>query len=228
MGFQIWAIIILIPGMRDKRKLPRKGNPTFAFVVDGKCESWYLSMIRTHEKSLKIDLKPELPQKKKIKDLYEKVRELLESEYDKVFWIVDFDSLNKEQREAKKGDNPIERFYRYYSALQNDERAVVIINNPCFEFWILLHYSFTSKFYENYEQILPVIQKYLPDYEKTEKFYKKPNNDIYTRLKPCLIDAIKHAGKLGDFNISKSRTGISEMHKFFESDIVYRQIIGNP
>lgn len=51
--------------MRKSRKIVKHSVPTFAFVVDGETEIWYLYMLKRNEQPLKINIKPELPQKKK-------------------------------------------------------------------------------------------------------------------------------------------------------------------
>lgn len=75
--------------MRTKRNTPKR-KPRYAFIVEGECEFWYIQMLKRNERSLRVDLKPEIPQKKKLKDQYKKVIES-SKEYDKVFWIIDFD-----------------------------------------------------------------------------------------------------------------------------------------
>jgi len=85
--------------MRTKRNTPKR-KPRYAFIVEGECEFWYIQMLKRNERSLRVDLKPEIPQKKKLKDQYKKVIDSTK-EYDKVFWIIDFDVLIKESRENK-------------------------------------------------------------------------------------------------------------------------------
>ena len=66
----------------------RKKIPTFAFVVDGQTEIWYLQMFRKNEqkdKGIKINIKPEIPQKKKLEDQFATVCKQANSEYDRVF-----------------------------------------------------------------------------------------------------------------------------------------------
>ncbi len=87
--------------MRIKRNTP-KTKPRYAFIVEGECEFWYIQMLKRNEPSLRVDLKPEIPQKKKLKDLFKKVVDS-SNEYDKVFWIIDFDVLIKESKEIQKG-----------------------------------------------------------------------------------------------------------------------------
>ncbi len=78
--------------MRKSRTIPIKSKPKFAFVVDGECEFWYIQMLKRNERQINVDLKPEIPQRKKLSELYQKVIDL-SKDYDKVFWIIDFDAL---------------------------------------------------------------------------------------------------------------------------------------
>ena len=205
--------------MRKTRAIQPKGKQKFAFVVDGECEFWYIHMLRRNEKSINIDLKPEIPQKKKLADQFKKVVEL-SADYDKVFWIIDFDTTTKETREAKKGVKPvIQEFKEYCDEINNSyENVLVIINNPCLEYWILLHFESTSKYYETCAGVTKQLKKHLPDYNKSQTYYTKQNNDIYLRLKPLLPKAIINAERLEKFDFQNPDTGISEMHLFFNTE----------
>ncbi|MCH7408176.1 RloB family protein [Belliella sp. DSM 111904] len=89
--------------MRQSRKIRIQSSPTFAFVVDGETEIWYLQMLKRNERQLRLNIKPEIPNKKSIQDQFELVENLAESEYSKVFWIIDLDTIIKESRETRKG-----------------------------------------------------------------------------------------------------------------------------
>jgi len=89
--------------MRQSRRIPIIVKPKYAIVVDGETEFWYIQMLKRNEKLISVDLKPEIPQRKKLSEQYAKVLEL-SKDYDKVYWIIDFDVINKETREAKKGE----------------------------------------------------------------------------------------------------------------------------
>ena len=49
--------------------------------------------------------------------------------------------------------------------------------NPCTEFWFLLHFlpNVVCRRYESYEQLLPELQKYMPGYEKTKRYFIRTN-----------------------------------------------------
>jgi hypothetical protein len=205
--------------MRRSRAVPLKGKPKFAFVVDGECEFWYFQMLKRNERAISVDLKPEIPQKKKLSDQFDKTVELSKY-YDKVFWIVDFDVINSETRLAPKGTKTaIVEFKNYCDAINKKHKnIIVIINNPCLEYWFLLHYEASSKYFESCEDVTKQLKKHLPEYSKTKFFYTKQDNDIYLKLKPRLINAIINAGNLDQFNFQNPHTGMSQMPLFFETE----------
>lgn len=203
--------------MRTKRNTPKR-KPRYAFIVEGECEFWYIQMLKRNERSLRVDLKPEIPQKKKLKDQFKKVIES-SKEYDKVFWIIDFDVLIKESREIKKGaKTPIQFLKECVQKISSKYNNIeVIINNPCVEFWILLHFDSTGKFFTTCENVTKELKKHLPDYEKTEKYYTKQNDDIYKKLKPNLKAAIDNTKKVNSFDFNNPETGTCQMQTIFET-----------
>lgn len=211
--------------MREIKSIPKKGNPKFAFVVDGQCEYWYIQMLKRNERSISVDLKPEIPQKKKLIDQFKKVIEL-SNDYDKVFWIIDFDVINSETRLAKKGTKKaIQEFKEYCDEINKSyENITVIINNPCLEYWILLHFEATSRFYETCDEVSKQLKKHLPEYNKSQSYYTKQDNDIYLRLKPFLSKAISNAERLGKFDFHNPDSGMSEMQLFFNSEQIKKII----
>jgi hypothetical protein len=148
--------------MRVKKATPKIGK-RFAFVVDGQCESWYIQMLKRNEKSINIALEPKIPQNKKLADQYNDVISL-SRDYDKVFWIIDFDVINDETRKAKKGSKTaIQEFKEYFEKIEkiNKRAAIqnifVIINNPGLEFWFLLHFEMTSKYYNTCDDAITIV-----------------------------------------------------------------------
>ncbi len=207
---------------RQKNKIPRRlqGKPCFAFVVDGQCEYWYIQMLRQHEKGMGIDLKPELPVKESLQKQYERVIGLAENEeYNKIFWILDLDVILKESEETPKGKEKatgtLEKLCKAIT-IAYPTKVVIIMNTPCLEFWYLLHYQQTTRYYPSCEQLWAPLQKHLPGYEKTEKFYKRQGRDIYQLLRPNLESALANAQITGAFDFQNPKKGLSEMHRLFQ------------
>jgi hypothetical protein len=203
--------------MRKVRSTRIQSKTTFAVVVDGDCEVWYLQMLKRNERSIAITIEPKIPHRKKLSEQYEIILNL-SKDYTKVFWIVDFDVISNETKKSKKGSRTVlEEFGDYRKSIkEKHNNIIVIVNNPCLEFWLLLHFETTSKLFTDCNKAERQLKKYLKDYEKTQKYYTKENHDIYLKLKPNLKNALKNAKRLGLFNIKDSDKAIAEMQLFFE------------
>lgn len=205
--------------MRKNRAVPLRSKPTFAVVVDGDCEVWYLQMLKRNERSIFVNIEPKIPQRKRLSEQYKNVIKL-SKEYTKVFWIIDFDVIASETKSAKAGSKTaIQSFLKYKKTIaEKYTNIVVIVNNPCLEFWLLLHFDATSKYFDTCEGAEKQLKKHLKDYEKTQKYYTKQGNDIYLKLKPNLADALKNAKDLKLFDTKNPNKGMSEMQLFFEAN----------
>lgn len=67
----------------------------------------------------------------------------------------------------------------------------VIESTPCFEFWYLLHYRYTTRSFSNSKSVIRELKKYIPNYDKSESIY----SDIRDKTK----DAIENAHKLEEY-----------------------------
>lgn len=58
----------------------------------------------------------------------------------------------------------------------------IAISNPCFEFWYLLHFRYTTAHFRDYNAVLDALRPFLPDYEK--------NSDVFEKLAAQLPTAL--------------------------------------
>lgn len=204
---------------KPKIKVP-KTNPAFAVVVDGETEVWYLSMLKRNEPNIRVSIKPEIPNNKSVEEQYNLVCDLSGKEFTKVFWIIDLDTVIKEENEAPKGKkSPLKSFEEYRTDLhENYENIFVIVNNPCLEFWFLLHFEKTSKYFNTCSSVETELKKHLRNYEKTQKFFTKQNDDIYLKLKPKLKTALQNATAIGNFDNKNPKKAMCEMELLFQSE----------
>lgn len=203
--------------MGNRKSFFSKGRKTFAIVGDGDCEKWYFQLLKDKEQ-LTINILPQLLKKASLAKQYEYVKELAKT-YDKVFWIVDYDVIERESKECKKGEEKRSvEFVRYYKELSTLKNVEIFVVNTCFEYWLLLHFKYSKKNYKDCDETGKDLKKEFPTYEKTEKFYKKNNADIYTSLKLKLSVAIKNAAALGDFDFQNPNAPVCEIHKLFDKD----------
>lgn len=204
--------------MRKSRAIPIKGKPKCAILVDGETETWYFNMLKRNERSIPVDLKPELPQKKCIKEQYEKVL-ALSKDYDKVYWVVDLDVVLKNSREVAAGKiSDLQLLKGYKAKLESDKKKKieVVINNPCLEYWFLLHFEYTNRVFNNCGEAERLLKRHMPNYGKTQVYFTKTNSDIYLQLRPHLATAIANAKRLPAFDIDNPTPGMTQLHKIFE------------
>lgn len=204
--------------MRKPKSLPFKSKSTFAIVVDGECEVWYFQMLKRNERLLTVNIEPRIPHRKKLSEQYKSVLNFA-NDYTKVFWIIDFDVILSETKKCKKGDkSALQEFLEYKKVIsKNHDNIVVIINNPCLEFWLLLHFEKKSKPFNNCSSVENRLKTHLKDYEKTRNYYTKQNHDIYLKLKSKLNDALSNSKTINTFNSSNPEQSICEMHLLFET-----------
>ena len=147
-----------------RNKQYRKSKKVYAIVVDGQTEVWYFQLLKKHEKLANIDLKPALPKKKKLEEQYETMLDNIELGYDKVFWLLDFDTILKEERETGKGQpSKLIQVKEWKTTLEKQENVHVLINMPCLEYWYLLHFLDTSKSFEQCDNVIQELSKHLED-----------------------------------------------------------------
>jgi hypothetical protein len=63
-------------------------------------------------------------------------------------------------------------------------------SNPAFEFWLLLHFVYTTRPFENAEAVVDELRKHLPNYQK--------NMNVYPIIRASTEEAIVHAEQVLD------------------------------
>lgn len=187
-------------------------------MVDGETEVWYLQMLKRHETHLAVDIKPELPSKKrkKLPDLFDRVVEMA-ADYVQVFWVVDLDVVLKETKEHKGGgETPLQALRRYRKKLEDQNSNVsVIYNQPCLEYWLLLHLKSKKGLFSGCNEAENLLRQIEPSYDKSEQYFVRQTPDIYARFRPQFPEAISRARE-GKFSAEQPNNGLSEMHKLFD------------
>ena len=72
--------------------------------------------------------------------------------------------------------------------MANSKNIQIVISNPCFELWYLLHFQYTTRYLKNYSAVRAMLVNYLPDYEKSE--------DVFSLLAPHTEEALQGARRL--------------------------------
>jgi len=199
----------------SRKRHQRRANKSCAIVGDGKTEVWYFQMMKKHS-VCNFDIRPKLPQDKSIAEQHEQVLSLCRT-HDQVIWLVDYDTIRAEDGKHRKGTQKTsERFKNYYNKLKGNEQLEILLVNPCLEYWFLLHFKDTSKFFAECKGAKIALKKEWKTFEKTEKFFKKQNDDIYKHLLSHLPSAIERAKRLGTFDIQEPNKAVCELYKLFD------------
>ncbi|MBP5455114.1 MAG: RloB domain-containing protein [Paludibacteraceae bacterium] len=209
-----------------RRKIKKEIQPVgYVLIADGETEQWYVELMKKHY-NIRVKLQPELSCHS-IKKQYELVKESIDKGYEHVFWIIDFDSIQKENNEAKNKGSVLQEFKRVYfeakNALKWKDRLTIIVNNPCLEYWFYLHqHSESNRYFAQYEtDLLPILRKFdvggrlFDKYNKSHQdYFGKP--DLFKRLLPYLKKIDFQRLRSFDFQTCNSES-VSEMYKLFES-----------
>lgn len=196
------------------------GKKRYSIIVDGDTEVWYFQQMKECE-NLSVNIDPKIPQKKTLEEQYKLVCEHAKH-YDHVFWIIDLDVIIQEDKKTKKGATSIVETFKKYCAckeIKDNPCIDILINNPGLEIWFLLHHKQTSKYYTCCDDVIKDLKKpdwSLKDYEKTEKYFKKKNNCIYSKLKKYQSAGFQNAKALGCFDIDCLETSKAEMYYIIE------------
>ena len=111
-------------------------------------------------------------------------------DYDYVICLIDMDRIMANPTESKK-------YYKRKKEIKF-RKVTFIETNPCTEFWFLLHFlpSLSEKRYGNQLQLIKELQKYMPGYEKTKRYFTRTNLFCYLNEHGDINRAMQNAEKL--------------------------------
>lgn len=212
--------------MRQTKKIQTKFS--LAVIADGETEKWYLEKVKQHYASnrlKRIKVVPELPQKKKVKELFDFAKEKLSSEYSYTILIIDLDEILKDSREFEAFRTMYEKYMQVKEGKISPRqkatygwmtKLLIVVNSPCLEYWYLLHFDKIQKFYNDYASLLPDLKrkKSFENYDKGKDFYNQ-NPDIYIRLGEAGLKAARKNAVPFELERAKE-AGFSEMYKIFD------------
>ena len=201
---------------RDKRTLKK----IYLVYVDGECEIIYLHSFNSRYSPIKI--LPQLPNNKALEKQFQDIKDLVEEQsYEKIFWLIDGDQI------IHNGE--ISKLKQIYHQVSNSKLFVnkveILINNPCLEFWFLLHFKFSTKNYISCDQVVRDLKSIPQDCEISDerlenilKSYSKKHrviSELSELLKSYLKSAIENAERISDFDFENPNS-CAEIYKFFK------------
>jgi len=203
---------------RDFNK-KRESKKSCVLILEGYTERRYFYKMKekkANEKKVEFDIKPELVSKKSIYEQYLIAKEKAADKHTTVFWLLDADTIIKEYREsADKNSSNLIQLKSIIEEIQKEriENLKILLNTPCLEFWYLLHFVDTSRYYSKCELVCSELKrKELKDYQKSEKYY----DQLYSKLLSRQEIALERAKKLGAFDFENPETAKAEIYRIIE------------
>lgn len=90
------------------------------------------------------------------------------------------------------------------------ENIEVILSNPCFEVWFVLHFDASTAPYNSSADVITKLKKYIPDYEKSK--------DIFGDLQCSRQTALFNAGNLRSYHQGNGTTKQSNWNPMTDVD----------
>ena len=196
--------------------MKRTVTKSVAIIGEGETEWFYFDSLRiTCRYPFKVA--PDFPQHSDIKHILKLVESYLnKQQYDFIVCLFDMDRLLQQPSEMRLYTNAKKK----YGAKKYAGRVMFIETNPCTEFWFLLHFlpNVVCRQYESYEQLLPELQKHMPGYEKTKRYFTKTNLYKYLTEHGDLERAVQNSEKLCQLcqESPEDLKAYSEVHKVIE------------
>ena len=196
--------------------MKRTVTKSVAIIGEGETEWFYFDSLRiTCRYPFKVA--PDFPQHSDIKHILKLVESYLnKQQYDFIVCLFDMDRLLQQPSEMRLYTNAKKK----YGAKKYAGRVMFIETNPCTEFWFLLHFlpNVVCRQYESYEQLLPELQKHIPGYEKTKRYFIKTNLYKYLTEHGDLERAVLNSEKLYQLcqESPEDLKAYSEIHKVIE------------
>lgn len=106
---------------------------------------------------------------------------------DLAYCLIDGDNASYKNKQIKQAD-----------AVAKKHGFQVILSNPCFEVWFLCHFSGSTKQFNNSDEVIDELKKYLPDYSKSL-------GNMKTNLSGKISTAINNAKSLREWNLNLHR-----------------------
>ena len=168
-----------------------KLHQTALILGEGPSEFYYFMSLRDVFKNLSI--KPDFPKHTNLTELDAKIKEGIALGYNYIFCIIDMDTKDKEpelsqyQKLKKKYAEPIKKTKKGI-----DCKVEFFETHRCTELFFLYYFCYTSRSYDNQEQLLNDLNRCVA-YEKTNVFFRKGLHSYFERNKGSLDNAVANA-----------------------------------
>jgi len=168
-----------------------KLRQTALILGEGPTEFYYFKSLCDVFNHLAI--KPDFPKHTNLTELEEKIKAGIDLGYNHIFCIIDMDTKDKEpehsqyQKLKNKYANPIKKPRKGI-----DCKVEFFETHRCTELFFLYYFRYTSRPYDNQEQLLEDLNRCV-EYRKTNEFFRKGLHGYFEKNNGSLANAIANA-----------------------------------
>lgn len=190
--------------IEQRRAKPRRIKPVILIITEGeKSEPKYFEHFRTRQNNIELRVVPNSRKGSKTDyaSLIRKANRICEddgvsSSFGDSVWIVADADVNYQAADAVNKKNAALSEARKKAGRKSFE---LILSNPCFELWYLLHLRYTTAHLPDYDAVRKALEQAgITDYEK--------HNDLYERLVSHTSEAVERAKRLEKFHTDNGST----------------------
>lgn len=187
----------------------RRGNPRILILCEGqRTEPNYFEGFKKSRNLASVVVRPLRSGQVGPTGLFKRVREELgaDSGWDEIYCVLDHDG-----REAK-----IRTFQTKLAAVNEEAelcRIEMILSDPCFEFWLLLHFEFTDRPFSKgshgtaCEDVVRKLRRHLHAYHKNDAHvFEKCHEHVYTAIENA--EKLQNAESLTPQSIPYTNVGL--------------------
>lgn len=147
--------------MARKTAIIKKNHERAVIIGAGVTEKWYF----THMQSLydlKVKIRPRYFGNENIFTLEKLIKQVLENG-GLVIVVFDADVSTWDEKENER----LKKLRKTYS---KNKRVILCDSLPSIEFWFLIHFINTNKYYGTSKAVISELEKYIPQFDKGESF----------------------------------------------------------
>ena len=193
--------------MARRIKERRLKNTAITIIGEGATERFYF----THMKRLKsynYVCKPRNFAEQNIDDIQRQVERVLADDGIAVC-VFDVDVTRIHQSDKVKFDTMRKRY-------ANNPSVIICESMPSIEFWFLLHYINTNRYFATSEDVITALHRYIPNFSKTQAYLSKENWVSTLLSDNKLTTAINNATTLGEDG--ESYSNLYKLFAFLNSE----------
>lgn len=187
---------------------------------EGITEQYYMLSLKS---SFNVTIKPGIPKHSEgAKYLSNLIDKSIKEYAPIILCLIDMDNKSNQKKKADYEKLKAKYHSKVFGNKKEGLTSKVFFfeNERCLELWFLYHFEYTTSRFSNYSELEKSLKRFIPEYEKTEKFFKSTkglHNFIVNKKSGNLSLAKANAQKS---TISKKKDSreytYSEMANFFD------------